>query len=90
MSTQHTEVARWMLEQIKKDGTLYQDQAAYEIASKFGEQFTYMNENGNLAIDRTVLKHFRRLTDETVVWERGYRLWRKREQGDTPGRRQAD
>jgi hypothetical protein len=33
----------------------------------------YENENGNLAINRQVLKEFRKLTEKTVVWERGVR-----------------
>ena len=60
----------------------------YEIARRFGEEFTYHNENGNLAIDRRVLKAFRKLTGDSVVWERGERLWRRREGYDQVGRQQ--
>jgi hypothetical protein len=32
------------------------------------------------------LEEFRRLTEGRVVWDRGYRSWRKRQQGDPEGR----
>jgi len=81
-------VARWMLDKIERDGYLYQESAVYDIAEMFGQQFVYENENGNLAIEKTVLAAFRRLSEETVVWERGQRVWRKRESCDLPGRQQ--
>lgn len=84
------EVAKFMLEQLEKEKYLYQESVVYDIDKKFGERFVYMNDNGNLAIGRDVLKEFRKLTEETVVWERGERLWRKREAYDTIGSRQAD
>jgi hypothetical protein len=84
------DVARWMVQEVERDGMLYQDEAAATIADKFGEEFTYENDNGNIAIRRDVLAEFRTLTQETVVWERGERLWRKREKFDDKGKRQAD
>jgi hypothetical protein len=53
---------------------------------RFGEEFVYENENGNYGIDKKVLKAFRDLTEKSVVWERGSRMWRKREKYDGPGR----
>lgn len=82
------DVAEWVLDELNRKRELYQEDAVYEIESKFGKQFTYDNENGNLAIDRAVLKEFRDLTGDDVVWERGERLWRKREKHDEPGRQQ--
>ena len=81
-------VAQWMLEELKREKYLYQETVVYDIESKFGEEFTYVNKNGNLAIDRCVLREFRKLTENTVVWERGARLWRLREDYDESGRRQ--
>ncbi len=77
-----------MLEELKREKYLHQQTVVYDIESKFGEEFTYVNENGNLAIDRRVLKEFRNLTGDNVVWERGERLWRFREDYDEDGRRQ--
>ena len=55
-------VAKWMLEELKRQHKLHQDTLVYEIAQKFGSQFTCDNENGNLAIRRDVLAAFRELT----------------------------
>jgi predicted phage-related endonuclease len=77
-----------MLAELGRDGTLYQEVAASEIEKRFGQDFTPTNENGNLSIRRDVLAAFRKLTDETVVWERDERMWRKREGFDSPGRQQ--
>ena len=82
------DVARWMLAELDREGMLSQEEAVSEIGDRFGEEFTPPNENGNLSIRTDVLAAFRKLTDETVVWERGERLWRKRERHDNPGRQQ--
>ena len=89
--TTHTpeQIAEWMVEELERRGQyLYQQVVASEIAERFGEEFTYVNQNGNLAIDPRVLAAFRRITEDTVVWERGERMWRKRNDADEPGRRQ--
>jgi len=86
----HKKVAKWMYEKLKRDGILYQEEAVYEIKENFGEKYTYLNENGNPAIDRKVLKEFRKLTDKTVVWVRSGKYWRFREEGDEDSRIQDD
>ncbi len=83
------EVAAWMLQEVQTHGTLHQDHAASEIEQKFGAVFTPENDNGNLAIHRDVLKAFREISGKDIVWERGERLWRKRESFDDPGRQQV-
>lgn len=82
------DVARWMFEQLEKEEHLYQEHIVCEIEEKFGDEFVYYNDNGNLAIDRTVLSEFRKLTDKVAVWERGQKMWRKREDYDQAGRQQ--
>lgn len=83
-------VADWMLHELEKqNGVLYQDEAASQIADLFGEGFTYEHaDSGNACIDKKVLAAFRKLTRDSVVWSRGERLWRRREAGDEPTRRQ--
>lgn len=83
--------ARWMLTQITdtKSGELWQVDAAEHIDRNF-EGLTYINENGNLAIDKEVLAAFRKLSGGAVVWERGLRYWRRRAEYDPEGKRQAD
>lgn len=90
MSITVDDVAEWMLEELEESDYLYQEVVAAEILDRFGEEFVYYNQNGNLAISREVLARFRELTEETVVWDRSERLWRWREDRDPPDRRQAD
>lgn len=78
-----------MIQQLEESGGILDQQiAAYGLFDAFGETFTYINENGNLAIASSVLKAFRRLTEDTVVWSRSDRAWRRRCEGDLPGRQQ--
>ncbi len=82
------EIAKWMLSQIETDGVLHQDHAASEIEQRFGAEFAPANDRGNLSIRPDVLKAFRTIS-EHVIWERGERLWRKRESFDEKGRLQV-
>ena len=88
MATTPDQVAQWMLDELKRVKYLYQETVVYDIASKFGDSFTYYNDNGNPAIDKKVLAAFRKLTGDSVIWERGERMWRFREKYDEPGRQQ--
>jgi hypothetical protein len=82
-------VAGWMLKQLEEQGgVLHQGQAAAEIADHFGERFVYENNSGNACINKQVLAAFRELTGNSVVWISGERLWRRRELGDEPSRKQ--
>ncbi|MGW2419009.1 DUF6953 family protein [Streptomyces sp. NPDC001709] len=47
---------------------------------------TYFNDKGNRAISRPVLTAFRRISAETVVWDRTWRCWRLRKPSDPEGR----
>ncbi len=76
------DVAYWMLDQITKKRELYQNEVVYLIEDKFGPQFVYENRLGNAAISREVLKEFRKLTKETVVWYRSELCWRIRSADD--------
>ncbi len=75
-----------MLRALEERYSLYQESIVHDIATEFGEEFTYLNANGNLSIDKKVLREFRKLTEATVVWKRGDRMWRKRMESDPPGR----
>ena len=83
------DVARWMLDELEEAGYLYQWEAILEIQSRFGDDFTYLNESGNFAIDRRVLRAFRYLTEDNIVWRRKECCWVRRAPHDPPGR-QAD
>jgi hypothetical protein len=84
----HTQVAEWMLKEVRENGELYQRNAVSKIEKKFGEQFRYLKENGNPAIRKDVLAAFRKLSKDNIVWEREDRRWRIRRPTDKPGREQ--
>lgn len=83
------QIAEWMVEELNRLKYLYQDTVAFEISKRFGEEFTYINSSGNVAIDKKVLKEFRALTPDSVIWDRGERMWRFREDYDQEGRQQT-
>lgn len=88
MATNPDQVAQWMLSELQRVKYLYQETVVHDIASNFGEDFIYYNDNGNPAIGKNVLAAFRKLTGDSVIWERGERMWRFRENYDEPGRQQ--
>lgn len=85
--TTAAEVAAWMIERLKADDALYQDVAVSEIGNKFGEEFVTINGSGNMAIAKSVLTAFNKLSGD-VVWCRSERYWRFRKDFDLPGRQQ--
>lgn len=89
-SNKEIEIAEFMLFRLKEDKILYQEVIVDEIISKFGKENAYINENGNWAINRKILKEFRNLTNENVVWDRGGRFWREREPNDDPEKRMIE
>ena len=79
-------VAEWMAREVRAAGELSQKEAAATIADMFGDGHVYPNPRGNLAISKAVLVAFRERTCDDVLWIRGRRLWRLREEADGPGR----
>lgn len=63
-----------------------QEDAAEHLARHFDADLTYFNDKGNRAISRPVLTAFRRISAETVVWDRTWRCWRLRKPSDPEGR----
>lgn len=78
-----------MLDELHRVTYLYQQDVVFAIETKFGEPFFYINEAGNPAIDKKVLSAFKKMTGDTVVWERAERMWRMREEYDSNGRQQS-
>ena len=73
-----SEVAAWMVQQFSGKRGLYHQRVVCKIRDEFGEEHLYVNDNGNLAISKAVLKEFRCLTGDTVVWNKAHRCWVKR------------
>ncbi|TBB12447.1 hypothetical protein ELH50_15760 [Rhizobium ruizarguesonis] len=76
------QVAEWMVEQMGERSRLIQEVIVRKIKKEWGDDWVEKNQNGNLAIPRAVLKEFKALTDDTLVWERSSKSWRKRRPND--------
>jgi len=86
--TTTTDVAEWMLSVIQEQGELTQNNAYYYINKQFGTGFTTVTNSGSPSIKGSVLTAFKKISAESVIWERGDKKWRKREFYDGPGREQ--
>ena len=82
------EAAAWLVEEIDRDGLLWQCDAVEAITERFGAGYVYENHHGHMAINAEVLAAFRELTGDRVVWSRGGKYWRLRDEDDEPGRGQ--
>lgn len=82
------DVADWMLSVIQERGELTQNNAFYEINKLFGSGFTTITNSGSPSIKGGVLTAFKKISEDTVIWERGDKRWRRREFYDGPGREQ--
>jgi hypothetical protein len=71
----HKEIAQWPYGKIISEGAVYQLEAVHEIAEKFGEEYTYYNDNGNLAINKKVTKEFRKINQGEIEWDREEYRW---------------
>ena len=72
-------VAEFMISEIVDKGYVYQEYLENDIQAKFGNEYVYENENGNLAILKKVLNEFKKLKDvNNIEWDRSERCWLKR------------
>ena len=56
---------------------LFQEQIVRDIKEEFGEEFVYINENGNFAIAKKVLTAFGKLKKEyDIEWDNYDKSWR--------------
>ena len=84
------DVAEWMAAQFEASMYLYQETVVYKIKNQFGPDFVYVNENGNLAIGKDVLREFRKITEGKAVWEKSEKAWRKLRATETYKGRQVE
>ncbi|ANY72281.1 MULTISPECIES: DUF6953 family protein [Paenibacillus] len=75
METTAQEVAEWMVKEIRFTGTLRQEDAIAYVKEHFGEQFVFVNENGNPSLSKDVKKAFRKLHGGRIAWDRDGFLW---------------
>ena len=71
-------VAEFMINEILEKGYIYQEYLVHDIQEKFGEEYVYVNENGNLAISKKVLNEFKKLKEVNgIEWDNRERCWTK-------------
>ena len=88
LTTKPRDVAQWMFDELERKNELCQEDIVWKIQQKFGKEFTYTNNEGGNSISKSVLKAFRTISGDDVVWERGAKMWRRRHSSDQPGRQQ--
>ena len=81
-----SEAAQWMLQRLKEDGCLYQDDAVDFLVKSKEMSLIRENSNGNEVLATSLLNEFRKLTPDNVVWVKPDRYWRYRVTEDEPGR----
>lgn len=81
-----SDVAQWMLSQVKSQGCIYQDDVVDYLVKSKAEELLRENSDGNLVVGRVVLEAFKKITETTVVWVRPDRYWRWRVDEDEPSR----
>lgn len=72
------DVAKYLSDELVKNGVLYQEDAVANIKEIFGESFTYMNDNDNDAISKKVLSEFnkfKKTSEDEIEWDRRDKCW---------------
>lgn len=76
-----------MVDKLEMDGCLYQDDIVDYLVRNDNEDFLRENSDGNLVLDRSLLKRFKDLTSDNVVWVQSDFYWRYRVLEDDTGRK---
>ena len=63
-------VARWIVDELCRKGSLFQDDVVALVHERFGVQFTVASIDGRLTISPDVQLEIRKLTGDVIVWER--------------------
>lgn len=51
-------IAEWMVEQIKNNGTLKQEDAIAYVRAEHGEEYIFTSESGNVSLSKEIKKLF--------------------------------
>jgi hypothetical protein len=81
------DAAAWMNDEVRRSKSLYQSDAVARLR-KTSKSLVLENDDGGFSIVPSVLRAFRRLTGDEVVWVRGEQMWRLRVRSDGKGRQQ--
>ena len=82
------EVATSLLRHLERLKFLDHSVAVDLIRKEFGSQFILPNDLGNESIDPRILKAFKVLSGDNIVWDRSQQHWRPREPPDAKSRLQ--
>ncbi|CAB3863648.1 hypothetical protein LMG26689_02623 [Achromobacter animicus] len=82
-----TMAARWMLEMLRRDGCVYQDDTVDMLTNVGAEELLRENLDGNMVLGNEVLSAFKKISAD-AVWIKPDRYWRWRVDEDEPGREQ--
>ena len=58
METMEQQIAQWMVSQIEHNGMMHQSDVIAHVKANFGEQYVFVNENGNESLSKRSKKHF--------------------------------
>lgn len=76
-----TTIATWLFDKIQylAPQHYHQSQAVMFIKNTYGDEWTYQNQNGNLAIETAILDEFRKLreSDPNIQWHQGSLSWQR-------------
>lgn len=80
------EIILWMLDNLEKDGCLYQEDVVDFLVKNNLLGFLKENADGNLVLKLSINSGFKKKTEDNVVWVKPDRYWRYRVQEDELGR----
>ncbi|MDR8393221.1 polyphosphate kinase 1 [Aliifodinibius sp. S!AR15-10] len=76
------EVAVWLINLIKDKGRLEREEAANFVESTFDSGFISQTPNGNKSLAQHLLRDFRSLRDDSIIWNAGEQAWFFKTNGD--------
>jgi hypothetical protein len=74
MTTPQT-VAEWLIEKIRAEGTLHEEEASYLLDKQFGSEWVHVDVTGRMAVSQDVLKRLRQIHGGTIQWDNSARCW---------------
>ncbi|WP_046225952.1 DUF6953 family protein [Paenibacillus dauci] len=73
--TTEQQIAEWMVNQIREQGVLKQEDAIAHVRAQYGEQYLFTSESGNISLDKEIKKAFRKSHGGRVAWDRDGFFW---------------
>ncbi|OXM14814.1 DUF6953 family protein [Paenibacillus herberti] len=68
-------IAQWMVDEIRDKSLLRQEDAIAHVRSHYGDQYVFVNEQGNASLEKEVKKAFRKLHRGRIAWDRDGFFW---------------